>query len=62
MAGEGSGAQKHPADVWDTVQGPEEFHYPCNTTGSKVILNDLNVTSKQKNKSVSPMISVGISR
>ena len=47
MPPEGAGAQKHPASIWGTAQGPKEFHYPCNTTGSKVILKDLNVTIRK---------------
>ena len=47
MPPQGCGAQKHPGGACGTAQGPEEFHVPCNATGSKVILNDLNVTSRK---------------
>ena len=47
MPPQGSEVQKHLAGAYATVQGPEEFHYPCNATGSKVILKDLNVTIRK---------------
>ena len=47
MPPQGCGAQKHPGGAYGTAQGPEEFHVPCNATGSKVIVNDLNVTSRK---------------